>query len=87
MNSSTHVYNLTNVGQHHFREVIVGALALSTKDGGLKESFYHRLTLPTDPCLSQGETAHSRIQVLRNTKHTSELNTTCKVNDNIKREF
>ena len=45
MNSSTHVYKLTNVGQHH-----------------------------------------CGIQVLRNTKHTSELNTTCKVNDNIKRE-
>ena len=35
MNSSTHVYKLTNVQQHHFREGIVGALALSTKDGGL----------------------------------------------------
>ena len=42
MNSSTRIYKVTNVGQHRFREGIVGALALSTKGGGLKESFYHR---------------------------------------------
>ena len=87
MNSSTRIYKVTNVGQHRFREGIVGALALSTKGGGLKESFYHRWTLPTDPHLSHGETAHCRIQVLRNTKHTSKLNTTCKVNDNIRIEL
>ena len=83
MNSSTHIYKVTNVGQHHFREGLVVALALSRVVGlfttGELSPLTHAFLTVRLPIVEY------RFSETENTPQSKD--TTCKVNDNIKREL